>query len=289
MEFDPYLYVALALGVLAGRFLHRPAPRLMSRATVATVVVLVGLLGASLSGVAAASLLSAIPIALGDAGLILGLTAAIFLVLARRLPPAARPSAPAPLRVGRFSLSLGLLGALVVGYGLGAVVPFGYSGLISYALYVLLALIGLGLKLETRSLGHLWLPLTAAFGGALGAALIFSAVSATPLSVSLATSLAFGWYTLAGPLVAARAGAVLGLLAFLVNFLRENLTMLSSPVVGRRMRGAGLTALGGATAMDTTLFFILRYGDEDVAGLALASGLILTVAASLILPAALVL
>lgn len=288
MGFDPFLYVALALGVLAGRFL--PHPELgITRATVATVVVLVGLLGASVSGVAGSELLLAVPIALGDAVLILGLTAVIFLALARHLAPPNRPVVPAPLRAGRFSLSLGLLAALVAGYALGALVPFGYSGLISYALYALLALVGFGLKLDVRSLGRLWLPVTAAVAGAAGAALIFSVLSSTALSVSFATSLAFGWYTLAGPLVAARAGAALGLLAFLVNFLRENLTMLSSPLLGRRLRGAGLTALGGATAMDTTLYFILRYGDEDGGSLALASGLILTVAASLILPAVLAL
>ena len=288
MGFDPFLYVALALGVLAGRFVPRPGPWI-SRATLATVVVLVGLLGASVSAVATTDLLFAVPIALGDAVLILALTAAIFLVLARHLAPPGPARTPAPLRAGRFALSLGLLGALVAGYGLGSHVPFGYAGLISYALYALLALVGFGLKLDVRSLAHLWLPLTAAVTGALGAALVFSVLSATSLPVSLATSLAFGWYTLAGPLVAARAGAVLGLLAFLVNFLRENLTMLSAPVVGRRLRGPGLTALGGATAMDTTLFFILRYGDEEMGSLALASGLILTVAASLVLPAVLAL
>lgn len=288
MGFDPFLYVALAGGVVAGRILPHPGPWI-SRATIATIVVLVGLLGASLSGVAGATLLFAIPIALGGALLILGLTAGIYLALARHAAPHPRPAAPAPLTAGRFSLSAGLLGALVVGYGFGILAPFGYAGLISYALYALLALVGFGLKLGTRSLGQLWLPLTAAILGALGAAVILSFASAMPLSVSLATTLAFGWYTLAGPLVVARAGAVLGLLAFLMNFLRENLTMVSSPFLGRRLRGAGLVSLGGATAMDTTLFFVLRYGDEDAGSLALASGLILTIAASLILPAVLVL
>jgi uncharacterized membrane protein YbjE (DUF340 family) len=36
--------------------------------------------------------------------------------------------------------------------------------------------------------------------------------------------------------------------------------------------------------MDTTLYFVTRYGDRNAGGLALASGLILTVAASLVLP-----
>jgi uncharacterized membrane protein YbjE (DUF340 family) len=129
-----------------------------------------------------------------------------------------------------------------------------------------------------------WVPLTAAVVGALVAGTLFALVSGTSLPVALGTTLAFGFYTLAGPLVLARAGALLGLLAFLTNFLRENLTMVLSPVVGRRLRGEGLAALGGATSMDTTLFFVTRYGDRDAGSLALANGLVLTVAASLVVP-----
>jgi uncharacterized membrane protein YbjE (DUF340 family) len=55
-------------------------------------------------------------------------------------------------------------------------------------------------------------------------------------------------------------------------------------VVGLPLGGEGLSALGGATAMDTTLYFVTRYGDRNAGSLALASGLILTVAASLVLP-----
>jgi uncharacterized membrane protein YbjE (DUF340 family) len=65
--------------------------------------------------------------------------------------------------------------------------------------------------------------------------------------------------------------------------------MVLSPVAGRRLRGAGLAALGGATAMDTTLYFVTHFGDEDAGSLALATGLVLTVTASLVLPAVLAL
>jgi uncharacterized membrane protein YbjE (DUF340 family) len=36
--------------------------------------------------------------------------------------------------------------------------------------------------------------------------------------------------------------------------------------------------------MDTTLFFVTRYGESEAASLSLATGLVLTVAASLLLP-----
>jgi uncharacterized membrane protein YbjE (DUF340 family) len=41
--------------------------------------------------------------------------------------------------------------------------------------------------------------------------------------------------------------------------------------------------------MDTTLYFVTRHGDPEAGSLALASGLILTVAATLVLPAVLAL
>ncbi len=283
MAFDVFLYVALAAGLVAGRFLPHPSPWL-SRATLVTVAVLVALLGASLSGVATSALLLAVPISLGYAVMILGFTVAIYLLLAR--PKRAEPAPPdPPAGSPRVSVSLGLLAALLIGYGVGRLVPFAAGSAIPFALYALLALVGFDLRWDWRALRGVWVPLTAAVGAGLVSGVLFALVTGTGLSVSLATSLAFGWYSLAGPLVAARAGAVLGLLAFLTNFLRENLTMLSAPVAGRRLGGAGLTAMGGATAMDTTLFFVTRYGDERAGSLALASGLLLTLSASIVLPA----
>jgi uncharacterized membrane protein YbjE (DUF340 family) len=287
VAFDPILYVALLVGILAGRLTRVRSPW-VPRATLATVVVLVGLLGTALSDESTDALLTTVPVAIGFVLLVLGTTVAIYLVLERKDPhgrEGAGPLAPAQA----FPISLTLLVALLAGFGLGHVIEVPTAPAITGALYVLLALVGFDLKLRWERLSGLWVPLTAAVGGALVSGALFAVLAHVALPVSLATSLAFGWYTLAGPLVAARAGAVLGLLAFLTNFLRENLTMLLSPYVGRRLRGAGLAALGGATSMDTTLYFVTRFGEEEAASLSLASGLLLTLAASLVLPAVLAL
>jgi uncharacterized membrane protein YbjE (DUF340 family) len=287
VAFDPFLYVAFALGFVAGRLFpsHRTwAPR----ATLLTVVVLVALLGASLGSVPWWSLLTTVPVALLFAVLILGLTAGVALAIAP-LRPSRTDAPPVPSHDERLPLSLVLLVALLVGLGVGRVVDLPAAAAIPWVLYALLALVGFDIPLRLAALRNVWIPLTAATAGALVAAVIFAFADHLPLSVSLATSLAFGFYSLAGPLVVARAGAVLGLLAFLTNFLREDLTMILSPYVGRRLRGTGLAALGGATSMDTTLYFVTRYGDTEAGSLALASGLILTVAASLVLPAVLAL
>lgn len=283
MAFDPFLYIAFAFGFLTGRAV-RARPRWLPGATLLTVVALVGLLGASLDSVPWISLVTEVPVGVGFAFLILGLTAGVYLGLARLRIGTASP-VPPPVRDERFPVSLILLASLLVGLAVGRVVPLPSSALIPWVLYLLLALVGFGIPLKLAGLRDVWIPLTAAVVGALAAAAIFAGVARVALPAALATSLAFGFYSLAGPLVAARAGAVLGLLAFLTNFLREDLTMVLSPYLGRRLRGAGLAALGGATSMDTTLFFVTRYGDAEAGSLALANGLILTVVASLVLPA----
>ena len=65
--------------------------------------------------------------------------------------------------------------------------------------------------------------------------------------------------------------------------------MLAAPLAGRRVGADGLSALGGASSMDTNLFLISRYGAPNAGGLALATGLIFTILASLLLPALLAL
>jgi len=279
---DPFLYVAFALGLVAGRLIHRRSPWI-PRALVLTVIVLVGLLGASLNDVPVGALAITVPVALGFSLLVLGATAAAALLIARArpAPPLPVPGAAGPERV---PLSFVLVAAVLVGFGIGRVVALPTGTTIEWALYVLLALVAFDLPLHWSGLRAVWVPLTAAVAGALVAGAVFALVTGTSLTISMATVLGFGWYTLDGPLVLARAGALLGLLAFLTNFLRENLTMVLSPVIGRRLGGEGLAALGGATSMDTTLYFVTRYGDRDAGSLALASGLVLTVAASLIVP-----
>ncbi len=285
VSFDPFLYVAFGAGFLAGRWIGRPV-RGVAAATVATIVVLVGLLGASLAMAPAESLLSAIPWGILFAGMILGATLAGVVVLRLLWPPDTEGRPDDSVRE-KFPLSVVLLGALLLGYGVGRAISVPAAAALPYALYLLLALVAFDLRLSKRALRRLWVPLTASALGATVAAAVFAWVSGTNAVWSFAAAYAFGWYTLAGPLVAARAGASLGLIAFLANFLRENGTMLSAKAVGRRASGEGVAALGGATAMDTTLFFVTRYGDRDGASLALATGLVLTVAASLILPAVL--
>ncbi|MGA7922420.1 MAG: lysine exporter LysO family protein [Thermoplasmata archaeon] len=280
MAIDPFLYIAFAGGFVAGRVIAWRSVW-VERATVGTIIGLVFVLGASLSGLTGWDSLVTLPLAFAYALGILGLTALVVLLLPRPdRPVASVPLDPPP----RVHLGVVLAGVVVVGYLLGRFVTLPTAPLLSAFLYALLALVAFDLRLSRAALRSVGIPLTAACVGAIGGGVLVGLLTPLGLRAALATSLGFGWYTLAGPLVTARLGATAGLFAFLTNFLRENLTMVLAPATGRRLRGEGLAALGGATAMDTTLYFVLRYGDPDSGSLALASGLVLTIVASLVLP-----
>ncbi len=281
MGFDPFLYVAFAAGAIAGRLTARRSPWI-GRAAQASIIVLVGLLGAELAPIPDPALADTVPVAFGFVTVVMVLTAVLSLALRRR---EARGSAKSPtVRLGAFAFPLLLVVSVGAGFAIGRAVSFPAASWIDYALYLLLALTAFDLKFSLGAVRRAGIPLIAALGGALGGGIVMALVAGIPWPAALATSLAFGFYSLSGPLVAAQFGPALGLLAFLTNFLRENLTMLTAPAVGGRLGGEGLTAIGGATAMDTTLYFVTRYGDRDFATAALATGLVLTLTATIVVP-----
>ncbi len=281
MPFDLLLYAAFAGGWVLGRLVPHRSPW-VGRATLGCVAVLLALLGASFRDVGLSEMVVVVPYAAAFALAVLAVTALLARALSSKV--SRRDAAPPTPRAERVPTSVVFLAALLGGAVLGRSVSLPTGELIPWALYALLALVAFGLDLRWAPLKRAWVPVVAASLGAVLTASVFALL--TPLGVApvFASALAFGWYSLAGPLVAARVGATLGLFAFLTNFLRESLTILLAPRLGPSLRGEGLASLGGATSMDTTLYFVVRYGESDAGSLALASGLVLTAAASLVVP-----
>jgi uncharacterized membrane protein YbjE (DUF340 family) len=273
---DVYLYIALGCGFAAG-YLTRWRSPWVDRAILADVIALVFFLGVLLSGLAATHLLLAIPLALGLVALTLVVTVGLTLVLPRRPPVAGTGRRPSPL--GAF-----IVVALVVGYFAGRFVTLPGGTAIAVTLLILLALVGFNIRLSWSALRTSPTPIIAAICGALVAAPILTLATGLALRTTLASTLGFGFYSLAGPLVTTAVGPLAGLVAFLTNFFRENLTMVTAAWIGPRIRAEGLTAMGGATTMDTTVYFVTAYGDAEAGSMALASGLTLTVLASLAIP-----
>jgi uncharacterized membrane protein YbjE (DUF340 family) len=102
---------------------------------------------------------------------------------------------------------------------------------------------------------------------------------------SMAVTAGFGWYTLAGPLVGQLFGADFGALGFMVNFLRELVTIVTIPLTAK-IDSYTPVALGGATTMDTTLPAIVRYCGSETLITAFSSGFALSLFAPFVITAA---
>lgn len=285
MAFDPALFIALGAGFLVGRLSGWHSPWI-GRGAWATVILLVFLLGASLAAVPPGTLVATLPAALALAATLVGATLFGFLLIRPRRTPVPRATSPRPPRVVPVPL---LLGSLAAGYFTLGRLDATPSVAIEITLYALLFLVALDLTLTRSALRQVGRPLAAAAIGAALATVVSVVVFRIALIPSLATTLAFGWYGLAGPLVGAQLGPTLGLLAFLANFLREDLTMLLARPIGRHFPGGAVAAVGGATSMDTTLAFSVASDPPDGATFGLGTGIVLTILASLIVPGVLAL
>ena len=132
-------------------------------------------------------------------------------------------------------------------------------------------------KLKKAGLRILVVPLAVASGSLVGG-LIGGLVLGLNVFGCMTVSAGFGWYTLVGPLVGDLLGAEWGMLGFVVNFLRELLTIVTVPFAVKVDKLVPV-AFGGATAMDTTLPVITRYCGDETLITAFSSGFTLSLAA----------
>jgi uncharacterized membrane protein YbjE (DUF340 family) len=191
--------------------------------------------------------------------------------------------------------SVPVLACLVVGTGCGAL---GLPPKLSLsldptlaALYVLLFLIGVEIggntevwqKARDLRARILLVPLAVVIGTLLGVGLLSLPLQGISLRHALAVGAGFGYYSLASVLTAQLAGKSLGVLALLVNLLREMATLVLAPLLVRCFGKLAPIASGGATAMDTTLPVISRSAGAEYALVAVFSGVILTLLVPLLI------
>lgn len=190
---------------------------------------------------------------------------------------------------------MALLGVLIIGWLIGyfirAPIPSGYiDTAIIIELLVLILVIGLdiGSSINRGFIMHGYLGVAIATSAMLGSAmggLLLSYVLKLPLPASLGISMGMGWYSLAGPLLSIRFGPAIGTLAFLANFLREQLTYLVVPLmVMGGFRDDSLISVGGATSMDDTLPVYRLYMGEAGGFTAFVSGFVITMVLPILLP-----
>jgi uncharacterized membrane protein YbjE (DUF340 family) len=132
-------------------------------------------------------------------------------------------------------------------------------------------------KLKKAGMKVLVLPFFIAIGSILGG-LVGGVILGINVYGAMAVSAGFGWYTLAGPLVGQLFTVEFGALGFVVNFLRELLTIVTVSLTAKLDKHMPI-AFGGATAMDTTLPVIVRYCGNEALVTAFASGFTLSLTA----------
>ncbi|MCY0860469.1 MAG: lysine exporter LysO family protein [Sulfolobaceae archaeon] len=167
-----------------------------------------------------------------------------------------------------------------------------YDLLIQYMLYILAFVAGVSIRgfltkeILLKSLTSSIYSVVIAFSGAVVASVLLYFLGLRPFQLSLGVSIANGWYSFAGPFLGLYYGSSAGVIGFLTNFLREQLTFIIVPTLARILPlPEPLIAIGGATSMDTTLgvyMGVLNSKKDSIT--AIVSGVIITILVPIVLP-----
>jgi len=160
-----------------------------------------------------------------------------------------------------------------------------------YALNLLLFLVGIGIgsnktaweMIKRENARILLVPVAVIFGTLIGSAVLSFCLKEITLRDSLAVVSGFGYYSLSSIIITRLEGEALGVLALLSNIFREISTLLLAPLLVKYFGRLAPIASGGATSMDTTLPVIIRFTGKEYGIISIFSGIVLTLAAPLLI------
>lgn len=138
-------------------------------------------------------------------------------------------------------------------------------------------------QIKKHSLSILALPVLVAIGTLASGILAAGLLSDITIKDSLLVSAGLGYYSIAGVMISAQYSALVGAIALLSNIIREVITLLAAPLFVRYFGKSAVIASGAATAMDMTLPVIRRTAGTSAVYPAFITGLVLTVAAPLLI------
>ena len=187
-----------------------------------------------------------------------------------------------------------LLSVLAAGFIVGLFVPLvpeaDGSWIITAILYLLLAVIGIGLSASGVDLREIVrhpdlfiLPAGTAAGSLLGGLAVGLLMGIRP-GTSLALASGFGWYSLSGVILTRLDGPMTGSIAFLSNMLREVMSLVLIPLLARTRFPHLAIGSGGATSMDVTLIITYQSLGEWSIPYCLVSGGILSLMVPILTP-----
>ena len=155
----------------------------------------------------------------------------------------------------------------------------------SYALYILMFLVGISVGADTRAFQALrnynlkifLVPLTTILGTAIGVTIVFLLTPNISFKEVQAVGAGYGYYSLSSIIITETYSKSLGVIALLSNVMREIFTLLFAPIVALYFGKVAPICSGGATSMDTTLPIITRASGKDYAIISLFHGIVLTI------------
>lgn len=194
----------------------------------------------------------------------------------------------------QFKASITLLAIVAAGGAAGAAVPalegFDFGRVTGWVLDALLFFVGIqfaqaGISLKSAFLRPetIMIPLATAVGSLAGG-LVLAPLFHLAIGSALSLAAGFGWYSLAGVLIADLGDPGLGSAAFLANLFRESLALLTIPLLARTRYPYLAIGAGGATSMDVTLPIVEQCCGVEAVPVSFASGAILSLLVPVLVP-----
>ncbi len=161
---------------------------------------------------------------------------------------------------------------------------------ISLGLCILLFFVGIDIgrqdniakKVKELGLKVLLVPIMVTLGSITG-----SVIAGRILGISFneagAIGAGLGWYSLSA-IELAKHSAQLGTLSFITNVCRENIAIITIPLIAKYIGKLESIAPAGATAMDTTLPIISNATDGNTAVISFITGVSLTLLVPILVP-----
>ncbi len=155
----------------------------------------------------------------------------------------------------------------------------------TYALYILMFLVGIGVGADTEALTVikkvrlkiLLVPLATILGTFLGMIIIYPFLGDLGFAEAQAIGAGYGYYSLSSIIIAEMRTETLGVIALMANVIREILTLVFTPVLASKAGKLAPIVAGGATSMDTTLPVITKYAGKEYAVISVFHGTVLTI------------
>lgn len=163
--------------------------------------------------------------------------------------------------------------------------------LIRIGLCTMLSLIGFDMGVEGTVMDHFkragWRVIVFPFmimAGTLVAAALCSFFMPITLREGLAIGAGFGWYSFAPAAIMERGHITAGAISFMHNIIREYISVLTIPIVSKRIGYLEGMSVCGCSAMDVCLPVIERSTRSDVAVYAFISGAVQSMAVPILVP-----